>query len=67
MLAFVVRLFGCRKTFPISIINLMAYTIMVGASTWVMHASVIELITLWAIYLRRRAQMSFRQKSDASR
>ncbi len=53
MLAFVVRLFGCRKTFPISIINLMVYTIMVGTSTLLMHASVIELITLWAIYLRR--------------
>ena len=54
MSAVAVRLFGRRKSFPILIIGLIAYTIMVGASASVVRASIMGGITLLAIYLGRQ-------------
>jgi competence protein ComEC len=54
MSAVVVRLFGRRKSFPILIIGLIAYTIMVGASASVVRASIMGGITLLAIYWGRQ-------------
>jgi competence protein ComEC len=54
MSAVAVRLFGRRKSFPILIIGLIAYTIMVGASASVVRASLMGGITLLAIYLGRQ-------------
>lgn len=54
MSAVVVRLLGRRKSFPILIIGLIAYTILVGASASVVRASIMGGITLLAIYLGRQ-------------
>ena len=51
----VVRLFGRRRAFPILVIGLVVYTIMVGASASVVRASIMGILTLLAIYLGRQA------------
>ncbi len=53
--AIAVRLFGRRRSFPILVIALVVYAILVGASASVVRAAIMGLITLWAIYLGRQA------------
>ena len=55
MSAVTVRLVGRRRSFPILVVGLIVYTIMVGASASVVRASIMGILTLFAIYLGRQA------------
>jgi competence protein ComEC len=55
MSAVTVRLVGRRRSFPILVVGLIVYTIMVGASASVVRASIMGILTLLAIYLGRQA------------
>jgi competence protein ComEC len=53
--ALTIRLVGRRRSFPILVLGLIAYTIMVGASASVVRASLMGILTLVAIYFGRQS------------
>lgn len=49
-----VRLFGRRRAFPILLLSVFAYAVLVGASAAVLRAAIMGALTLWATYLGRQ-------------
>jgi competence protein ComEC len=53
--AIAVRLIGRRRAFPILVVGLSAYAVLVGGSASVVRATVMGSLALWGIYLGRQA------------
>jgi|GEM_PF-5748983 len=49
-----IRLFGRRRAIPILLIAVLAYTVLVGASAFVVRAAVMGALALIACYLGRQ-------------
>ena len=49
------RLFGRRRAFPILVLAIWSYTVLVGANAAVVRAAVMGALTLWATYLGRQS------------